>query len=67
MEIVTKNLFNQLKENKLFWFGLFLKIIAITILAPEIQKKWSKGQDPKFPKAARLGTLSPGLQYSSSG
>ena len=40
MEIVTKNLFNQLKENKLFWFGLFLKIIAITILAPEIQNKW---------------------------
>ena len=34
------SLLNQLKQNKFFWFGLFLKTIAIVILAPEIQNKW---------------------------
>ena len=33
-------LFNELNHNKLFLFGLLLKVLAITILAPEIQNKW---------------------------
>ena len=34
------NLIDQLKHNKLFWFGLFIKIAAIIFLSPVIQDKW---------------------------
>ena len=34
------NLFKHFKNSKLFWFGFFIKIVAIIFLSPVIQDKW---------------------------